>query len=155
MYIKKPSGRYVEATHEQVGETAAEYLDLPAGELIRSPSDTHDFLIGKLAHRKREVFCAVFLDNRHRVLAFEELFQGTIDGTTVYPREVVKRAIELNAAALILCHNHPSGVCKPSQADERITKQLKAALELVDIRILDHVIVGGNKTTSLASRGLM
>jgi DNA repair protein RadC len=102
-----------------------------------------------------ELFCCLFLDNRHRVLSFNELFRGTIDGTSVYPREVVKEALAVNAAAVILAHNHPSGVAEPSQADERITRRLKSALELVDIRLLDHLIVGDGRTTSLASRGLI
>lgn len=125
------------------------------GTRISSPADTEEFLKGKLARLEHEVFCAVFLDNRHFVISFEELFRGTIDGTSVYPREVVKRALELNAAAVILAHNHPSGVGEPSQADERITQRLKSALELVDIRTLDHIIIGGNNTTSMASRGLL
>jgi DNA repair protein RadC len=89
------------------------------------------------------------------VLRFDELFRGTIDGTSVYPREVVKEALSVNAAAVILAHNHPSGVAEPSQADERITKRLKSALELVDIRLLDHLIIGDGETTSMASRGLL
>jgi DNA repair protein RadC len=101
------------------------------------------------------MFCCLYLDNRHRVLRFDELFRGTIDGTSVYPREVVKEALAINAAAVILAHNHPSGVAEPSQADERITRRLKSALELVDIRLLDHLIIGDSETTSLASRGLL
>jgi DNA repair protein RadC len=108
-----------------------------------------------MRHLDHELFGCLFLDNRHRVLEFSELFRGTIDGTSVYPREVVKEALKLNAAAVILAHNHPSGVAEPSQADERITRRLKAALELVDIRLLDHLIVGDGGTTSLAARGLL
>ncbi|MEO1247895.1 MAG: DNA repair protein RadC [Pseudomonadota bacterium] len=125
------------------------------GETIRSPADTEAFLKSRLRHLPYEVFCCLFLDNRHRVLCFEELFRGTIDGTSVYPREVVKEALSVNAAAVILAHNHPSGVAEPSQADERITGRLKAALELVDIRLLDHLVVGHGQVTSLASRGLI
>jgi DNA repair protein RadC len=128
---------------------------LPCGEPIRSPGDTEAFLQARLRHLGHEVFCCLFLDNRHRVLRFEELFRGTIDGTSVYPREVVKEALAVNAAAVILAHNHPSGVAEPSQADERITKRLKSALELVDIRLLDHLIVGDGCATSLASRGML
>ena len=128
---------------------------LPPGEAIRSPADTEAFLKSRLGHLGHEVFCCLFLDNRHRVLRFEEMFRGTIDGTSVYPREVVKEALSINAAAVILAHNHPSGVAEPSQADERITRRLKAALELVDIRLLDHLVVGAGKATSMASRGLM
>jgi DNA repair protein RadC len=128
---------------------------LPAGEAIRSPADTEAFLKARMRHLGHELFCCLFLDNRHRVLRFDELFRGTIDGTTVYPREVVKEALAVNAAAVILAHNHPSGVAEPSQADERITRRLKAALELVDIRLLDHLIIGDGRATSLASRGLV
>jgi DNA repair protein RadC len=101
------------------------------------------------------LFCCIYLDNRHRIISFEELFRGTIDGTSVYPREVVKEALSVNAAAVILAHNHPSGVAEPSQADERITRRLKAALELVDIRLLDHLVIGDGIATSLASRGML
>jgi DNA repair protein RadC len=128
---------------------------LPAGQAIRSPADTETFLLAKMRHLGHELFCCLFLDNRHRILRFDEMFRGTIDGTSVYPREVVKEALSVNAAAVILAHNHPSGVAEPSQADERITRRLKAALELVDIRLLDHLIIGDGKTTSLASRGLI
>ena len=128
---------------------------LPCGETIRSPADTESFLKARIQHLDHELFCCLYLDNRHRVLRFDELFRGTIDGTSVYPREVVKEALGVNAAAVILAHNHPSGVAEPSQADERITKRLKSALDLVDIRLLDHFIVGRGVTTSLASRGLL
>jgi len=128
---------------------------LPSGKTIRSPADTEAFLKARMRHLGHELFCCLFLDNRHRVLRFDELFRGTIDGTSVYPREVVKEALDVNAAAVILAHNHPSGVAEPSQADERITKRLKSALELVDIRLLDHLIIGDGKATSLARRGLI
>jgi DNA repair protein RadC len=128
---------------------------LPVGQAIRCPSDTEDFLHARIRHLGHELFCCLYLDNRHRVLRFDELFRGTIDGTSVYPREVVKEALGVNAAAVILAHNHPSGVAEPSQADERITQRLKSALELVDIRLLDHLIIGNAETTSLASRGLL
>ena len=128
---------------------------LPCGEAIRNPADTESFLKARMQHLDHELFCCLYLDNRHRVLRFDELFRGTIDGTSVYPREVVKEALSVNAAAVILAHNHPSGVAEPSQADERITLRLKSALELVDIRLLDHLIVGDGPATSLASRGLL
>ena len=138
-------------------ELARRYFEesLPVGEAIRSPADTQAFLHAKLRHLGHEMFCCLYLDNRHRVLRFDQLFRGTIDGTSVYPREVVKEALTINAAAIILAHNHPSGVAEPSQADERITRRLKSALELVDIRLLDHLIIGDAETTSLASRGLL
>ena len=138
-------------------ELARRYFEesLPCGEAIRSPADTESFLKARMQHLDHELFCCLYLDNRHRVLRFDELFRGTIDGTSVYPREVVKEALSVNAAAVILAHNHPSGVAEPSQADERITQRLKSALELVDIRLLDHLIVGDGAATSLASRGLL
>ena len=138
-------------------ELARRYYEetLPAGQAIRSPMDTEAFLLARLRDLPHEMFCCIFLDNRHRILSFEEMFRGTIDGTSVYPREVVKTALSINAAAVILAHNHPSGVAEPSQADERITRRIKSALELVDIRLLDHLIVGDGTTTSLASRGIL
>ena len=138
-------------------ELARRYFEasLPVGTAIRSPADTEAFLHAKIRHLGHEMFCCLYLDNRHRILRFDELFRGTIDGTSVYPREVVKEALSINAAAVILAHNHPSGVAEPSQADERITRRLKAALELVDIRLLDHLIIGDGGATSLASRGML
>ena len=138
-------------------EIARRYFSeaVTVGEAIRSPSDTETFLQAKMRHLGHELFCCLYLDNRHRVLRFDEMFRGTIDGTSVYPREVVKEALRINAAAIILAHNHPSGVAEPSQADERITRRLKSALELVDIRLLDHLIIGDGKATSLAARGLL
>ncbi len=138
-------------------EIARRYFSeaVPVGEAIRSPSDTETFLQAKMRHLGHELFCCLYLDNRHRVLRFDEMFRGTIDGTSVYPREVVKEALRINAAAVILAHHHPSGVAEPSQADERITRRLKAALELVDIRLLDHLIIGDGRATSLAARGLL
>jgi DNA repair protein RadC len=145
------------AVLQALPELARRYFEetLPIGEAIRSPADTETFLMARLRDRPHEVFCCLYLDNRHRVLRFEELFRGTIDGTSVYPREVVKQALAVNAAAIILAHNHPSGVAEPSQADERITRRIKSALELVDIRLLDHLIIGDGISTSLASRGML
>ena len=113
------------------------------------------FLVAKLRDLPYEVFCALFLDNRHRLIACDELFRGTIDGASVHPREVVRQALARNAAAVILAHNHPSGVAEPSQADELITLRLKDALGLVDIRVLDHLIVGDSRCVSLAERGVL
>jgi DNA repair protein RadC len=123
--------------------------------ILGSTRDTKDFLQAQLRDRKSEVFGVLFLDNRHRVLAFEELFQGTLNGTAVYPREIVKRALRHNAAAVILVHNHPSGVAEPSRADELLTNRLKEALSLVDIRLLDHLVVGDGETVSFSERGLI
>ena len=138
-------------------EFARRYFEatLPAGQAIQSPADTEAFLAARLRDLPHELFCCLYLDNRHRIIQFEELFRGTIDGTSVYPREVVKRSLSVNAAAIILAHNHPSGVAEPSQADERITRRIKAALDLVDIRLLDHLIIGDGTSTSLASRGMI
>lgn len=124
---------------------------------FRSPENTRLYLRGKIGDLPHEVFCAVWLDNRHKLIEFEELFRGTIDGAAVYPREVVKAALNHNAASVIFCHNHPSGNPEPSQADIALTRRLKEALQLVDIRVLDHVVVGSFETesVSLAERGLM
>jgi DNA repair protein RadC len=112
------------------------------GKALTSPDASRELLILNLALLERETFCCLFFDNRHRVLAFETLFKGTIDGTPVYPREVVKRALQLNANALIFAHNHPSGNVEPSDADAWITRKLVNALRLVDVRVLDHFIIG-------------
>ncbi|MEM9058482.1 MAG: DNA repair protein RadC [Pseudomonadota bacterium] len=122
---------------------------------LSSPKVTADFLQAELRDRPHEVFCCLCLDNRHRVISFDELFRGTIDGASVHPREVVKLALERNAAAIILAHNHPSGVPEPSQADELITRRLIDALALVDIRVLDHIVVGDCVCVSFAERGLL
>ena len=128
---------------------------LRAGVALESPRSTRTFLNAQLRDRPYEVFCCLFLDNRHRLIAFEELFRGTIDGASVHPREVVRDALARNAAAVILAHNHPSGNAEPSQADELITARLRDALALVDIRVLDHLIVGDGACISLAERGLL
>jgi len=125
------------------------------GPLLDSPAATHRFLIAQLRDQPHELFCCLHLDNRHRLIAFDELFRGTIDGASVHPREVVKQALGRNAAAVILAHNHPSGVAEPSQADELITHRLREALALVDIRVLDHCIVADNGCLSFAERGLL
>lgn len=131
------------------------FATLERGDVLTSPDATRRYLASRLRDRPQEIFAALFLDNRHRVIAFEELFFGTIDGASVHPREVVRRALSHNAAALILAHNHPSGVAEPSRADESITRRLKEALALVDIRVLDHLIVGDGQMVSLAERGLL
>lgn len=128
---------------------------LQRGDALTSPADTRSYLSAQLRHREREVFACLYLDNRHRVLGYEELFFGTIDGASVHPREVVRRAIAHNAAAVILAHNHPSGVTEPSRSDEEITRRLKEALSLIDVRVLDHMIVGDGAITSLAERGVI
>lgn len=128
---------------------------LQRGEALTGPRETRAYLSARLRHLSREVFACLFLDNRHRVIVFEELFRGTIDATSVYPREVVRRAMAHNAAAVILAHNHPSGVAEPSAADEAITRRLRDALALVDVRVLDHFVVGDGPPVSFAERGLL
>lgn len=120
---------------------------------LESPQQVSDYLKARLRHEPHEVFGCLFLDTRHRVLAFEALFHGTIDGASVYPRQVVKRALAHNAAAVILTHNHPSGIAEPSQADRLLTTRLKDALALVDVRVLDHFIVGDGEPLSMAEYG--
>ncbi len=128
---------------------------LRAGPVMNAPAATRQFLTAQLRDRPYEVFCCLHLDNRHRLIHFEEIFRGTIDGASVHPREIVRQALQYNAAALIFAHNHPSGVAEASQADELITRRLRDALALVDIRVLDHLIVGDNTCLSFAERGLL
>ena len=139
----------LEMAHRCLGEA------LRRGDALQSPQETCRYLSLRLSGYPYEVFGCLFLDNRHRVIAFEELFRGTIDGAAVHPREVVRRALHHNAAAVIFSHNHPSGIAEPSQADQRITRKLKEALALVDVRVLDHVVVGHRESVSLAERGML
>ena len=128
---------------------------LQAGPALDSPDSARGFLLAQLRDRPYEVFCCMHLNSRHQLIAFEELFRGTIDGASVHPREVVKAALARNAAAVILAHNHPSGVAEPSHADELITARLREALALVDIRVLDHLVIGDGRCMSFAERGLL
>ncbi len=141
---------------QAVLEMARRYLyeSMSRGDSLCSPQDTRQYLSYRLRDLPHEVFAALFLDQRHRVIAYEELFRGTIDGASVYPREVVKKALQHNAAALIFAHNHPSGVAEPSQSDKNITSRLRDALALVDIRVLDHFVVG-DEVVSFAEQGLL
>jgi len=138
-------------------EMSRRYLEerLQRGEPLTSVAQTRTYLQAQLRRYPFEVFACLFLDNRHRVIEFEELFRGTIDGASVHPREVLRRAIYHNAAAVILAHNHPSGVSEPSTADTRITHRLKEALALIDVRLLDHFVIGDGEPTSLAELGLI
>lgn len=129
--------------------------DMQRGDALNSPRAVREYLQLSLKWRQQEVFVALFLDTQHRVIATEELFHGTLSQTSVYPREVVKRALAHNAAALMFAHNHPSGVAEPSQSDRLLTDALKQALALVDVRVLDHFIVAGGQTLSFAERGLL
>ena len=126
-----------------------------AGRVLSSPEETRTYLRLKLADYRNEVFGCLFLNNRHRVIALRELFQGTIDGASVHPRVVVQQALDVNAAAIVFFHNHPSGVAEPSRADEMLTRRLRDALALVDVRVLDHFVVSGGESVSFAERGLI
>ena len=125
------------------------------GEAMSSPQIVKDYLTIKLAELEHEVFFTLWLDGQHRVIQFGSMFRGTLNQTSVYPREVVKEALRLNAGAVIFAHNHPSGMPEPSRADEMLTKTLQEALALVDVKVLDHIIVGGTTTVSFAERGLI
>lgn len=129
------------------------FSTLVRGDILHNPSDTQRFLLAKLRHYTHEVFACLYLDVRHRVTHFAELFHGTLDNTQIHPREVIKSALAHNAAAVIFAHNHPSGNAEPSSADIVVTQQLKAALDLVDIRVLDHIIIGDAEVVSFAKRG--
>ncbi|MGH8273420.1 MAG: RadC family protein [Gammaproteobacteria bacterium] len=129
--------------------------EIKRGAAITSPAATREFLLATLRDRPHEVFCCFYLDTRHRMLDFEELFRGTLDGASVHPREVVKSALSRNAAAVIFAHNHPSGVAEPSDADRRLTRRLTEALALVDVRVLDHFVIGDGEPVSFAERGLL
>jgi DNA repair protein RadC len=129
--------------------------NLRRGDYLTSPDDTRRYLQSRLRTHSQEVFACLFLDSRHRLIEYEELFRGTIDGASVHPREVVRRVLFHNAAAVILAHNHPSGVSEPSTADARITQRLKQALDLIDVRLLDHFVIGDGSPTSMAERGLI
>ena len=148
---------YREASFEEIMTAARKALaaKVRKGAALTSPSVTRDYLMTRLAEREYEVFCVIHLDNRHRVIEIQELFRGTVDGASVYPREVVKEALDHNASAVILAHNHPSSVCEPSHADRMITTRLREALAMVDIRVLDHFIVGGPDVLSFSERGLL
>lgn len=140
---------------QAVVEMARRHLfeELERGEGLTDPGQSTRYLQARLRDLPHEVFACLFLDNRHRVIAFEELFRGTINGASVHPREVVKRALSLNAAAVILAHNHPSGVSEPSQADRDLTRRLQQALELVEVRVLDHIVIGDGEPVAFAERG--
>ncbi|MCW5632384.1 MAG: DNA repair protein RadC [Rubrivivax sp.] len=140
-----------------VMEIARRALAQPLAEapVFDAPARLKDYVALHLGGLAREVFAVVFLDNQHRLLALEHLFQGTVNQTSVHPREIVRRALELNAAAVVLAHNHPSGLAEPSRADEFVTQSLKAALQLVDVRVLDHLVVGRGQVVSFAERGLL
>lgn len=157
LLVRDDQGRYLPATADQILEAARQVIDQKnqRGALFTSPGLVKDYLLTKLAGFEHEVFAALFLDSQHRLIEYVELFRGTIDEASVYPREVVKEALRSNAAAVIFSHNHPSGSPEPSQADKLLTRRLKEALALVDVRTLDHIVVGGSATTSFSEHGLL
>ncbi len=153
----KGLGRAKYAQLQAVLEMGRRHLfeTLTRGDALSSPDDTRRYLTARLRDYPYEVFACLFLDTRYRVLVYEEMFRGTLDGASVHPREVVKRALTLNAAAVIFAHNHPSGVAEPSRADESITQRLQEALALVDVRVLDHLVIGDGQSLSFAESGLL
>jgi DNA repair protein RadC len=148
-------GEYRAATADEVLAHARQVMArrVRRGTTLSSPQVAQDYLRLQLGDREHEVFAMLLLDSQHRLIEFVELFRGTIDGAAVYPREVVKEALARNAAAVILAHNHPSGVAEPSAADRALTERLKQALALVDVRVLDHLVIGAESVVSFAERG--
>ena len=157
LWVRDERGETRLATAEEIIGKAREFMSrkVRRGTSMSSPQVVRDFLSIKLGTLEHEIFCVLLLDSRFRLIEFVELFRGTIDGASVHPREVVKLALSKNAAALVAAHPHPSGVAEPSVADEQITRQLKAALDLVQIRLLDHVVIAGGVAISMAERGLV
>ncbi len=157
LMVRDAQGRYQLATIDQILEAARQVIDqkMQRGAELTSPAAVKEYLRAKLAGFEHEVFAVLFMDTRHRLIEYKEMFHGTIDGASVYPREVVKEALRLNAAAVVVSHNHPSGSPEPSAADRALTQRLMEALGLVDVRVLDHIIVAGNETASFAERGLI
>jgi DNA repair protein RadC len=157
LFVRDQGGAIRGATATEIIAAARRALSrrIRRGAALTSPRLVRDFLSLKLGGLEHESFAVLLLDNRHRLIDYVELFRGTIDGASVHPREVVKLALARNAAALVLAHPHPSGIAEPSRADAAITRRLQEALALVDIRVIDHVIIAGGETVSLAERGLL
>ena len=157
LYVRDLLGLYVPAATETILAEAKRRIAqrLRRGTPLTSPAQVREVLQIKFSDYEREVFACLFLDNRHRLIQFLELFFGTIDAASIHPREVVKAALKVNAAAVIFCHNHPSGFAEPSAADKTVTERLKAALGTVDIRVLDHFIVGGEELYAFTEHGLL
>ena len=157
LMVRDAKGHYQPATADQILDAARRVIDqkMRRGAEFSSPETVKEYLRTKLAGFDHEVFAVLFLDARHRLIEYVEMFRGTIDGAEVHPREVVKEALQHNAAAVIFAHNHPSGIPEPSAADRALTQRLKEALTLVEVRTLDHIIVAGNDAVSLVERGLM
>jgi DNA repair protein RadC len=156
-FVRETVEGYTSVSDNAVIAAALELLSrrLAKGPLLSSPRAVKDYLRLRFADLQHEVFCLLYIDKRHRLIACEDLFRGTIDGASVHPREVVKAALRHNAASVICAHNHPSNCPEPSQADELITSRIKSALEIVDIRLLDHIVASAGDTVSMAERGLL
>jgi DNA repair protein RadC len=157
LLVRDVDGQYRPASSEEVLQQARRVLShrVRRGATMSSPEAVKDYLRVQLGVLEHEVFCVIFLDAQHRIVALKEMFRGTVTQTSVYPREVVKESLAVNAAAVILAHNHPSGVAEPSRADEFLTQSLRQALALVDVRVLDHLVVAGADVTSFAELGLV
>ncbi len=157
LMVRDAQGRYLLATTDQILEAARQAIEhkLQRGASFTSPAAVKEYLCAKLAGFEHEVFAVLFLDSQLCLIEYTEMFRGTISSASVHPREVVKEALRTNAAAVIISHNHPSGNLEPSAADQAMTQQLMAALKLVDVQVMDHVIVAGSRTTSFAERGLL
>lgn len=157
LLVRDVDGQYRPASAEEVLKQARRVLSrkVRRGASISSPQAVKDYLSLEIGTREHEVFCVLFLDAQHRVIAFRPMFRGTVTQTSVYPREVIKEALACNAAAVVLAHNHPSGSEEPSRADEFLTQTLKTALALVDVRVLDHLVVTAAGCVSFAERGLL
>lgn len=157
LHVRDVNGHYRPASSDEVLQQARRVLSqrVRCGITMASRQAVKDYLRPQLGALEHEVFCVMFLDAQHRILALKDMFRGTVTQTSVYPREVVKEALAVNAAAVILAHNHPSGAAEPSRADELVTQTLKTALALVDVRVLDHLVVAGAEVLSFAERGLV
>lgn len=157
LLVRDVDGQYRLARAEEVLTQARRVLAqrVRRGATMSSPQAVKDHLRLEIGTLEHEVFCVLFLDAQHRIIALKQMFRGTVSQTSVYPREVVKEALSLNAAAVILAHNHPSGAAEPSRADEFLTQTLKTALALVDVQVLDHLVVAGADVVSFAERGLV
>jgi DNA repair protein RadC len=155
--MRETDGSYLPVSDDIVINTALKLLAqrVAKGSLLSSPDAVKNYLRLRFADLQHEVFCLLYVDKRNRLIACEDLFRGTIDGATVHPREVVKAALRHNAAGVLIAHNHPSGVAEPSQADELITRRLKTALDYVDIRVIDHLVVSAGEAVSMAERGTL
>ena len=157
LMVRDAQGRYLLVTADQILEAARQAIEhkMQRGASFTSPAAVKEYLCAKLAGFEHEVFAALFLDTKHRLIEYIELFRGTIDSASVYPREVVKAALRVNAAAAVFSHNHPSGNPEPSHADKVLTQRLREALAIVEIRTLDHIVVGSEGTVSFAEQGLL